>query len=123
MLTSRVVSSACARQVVALLLSLGADSSVADASGQTALHLASGGGFESVVRALIATFTATHSALDATDSSGRTALHWAAAHDHDAVVQALIAAGANTRIRDNKGQIASATHVTHLSARSAYDDC
>ena len=59
------------------------------------------------MRALIASFTPSHSSLDSQDSSGRTALHWAAAHEHDAVVQALIAAGANTQLKDNKGQIAS----------------
>ena len=100
-------------QVVALLLSLGADSSAADASGQTPLHMASGSGFEHIVRALIGSFTVSHSSLDQQDSSGRTALHWAAAHDHDAVVQALIAAGANTQIKDNKGQVASAAQYKH----------
>ena len=95
---------------------------MADASGQTPLHVASGSGYENIVRALLASFTPAHSALDVQDSSGRTALHWAAAHDHDAVVQALIAAGSNTQLRDNKGQIASAIHHTHSDTLHTRDD-
>ena len=103
------------------LLSAGADGCVSDAGGATPLHLASGGGHERIVRALLASFTTEHTSVNGQDRSGRTALHWASAHNHDAVVHALIAAGANTDIRDVNGQTASASALRRTGCALVHD--
>lgn len=87
--------------VVARLLDLGADPTLADPEGTTALHLAAVTGDDGVVELLINA----GAPVDPHDHHMRTPLWHATAHNFpdSSVVEILLRAGANPKRRDNNG--------------------
>lgn len=87
--------------VVARLLDLGADPTLTDPQGITAVHLAAVSGDDGIVEILIHA----GASVDSLDSQHRTPL-WHAAANHlpdSAVVEVLLRVGANPRHRDING--------------------
>lgn len=87
--------------VLTHLLSAGADPSLTDAAGRTALHHAAVSGDDAGAELLIAA----DAPLDVRDRDERTALWYAAAHHlpDSAIVEVLLRAGADTGARDIHG--------------------
>jgi FOG: Ankyrin repeat len=86
---------------VAHLLDMGADTSLIDPDGHTALHLAAIDGDDGVIEMLISA----GAEVDALDSQNRTPLWYACANNYpdSAAVEVLLRAGADTRLRDQAG--------------------
>ncbi len=91
-------AAAGAPHALAQLLAAGADAHHADASGATALMLASATDSEAALRALLGV-----SELEAHDHTGHTALAYAARSGRSAQVSALLGAGANVNAVDAAG--------------------
>lgn len=87
--------------MLAHLLSVGADHSLSDAAGHTALHLAAIAGNDGAAELLIAA----GAEIDALDKNRRTPLWHAAANNlaDAAIVEVLLQAGAATMVRDFRG--------------------
>ena len=87
--------------VVARLLDLGADPTLSDPKGTTALHLAAVTGDDGVVELLINA----GAPVDPRDCQMRTPLWHAAANNlpDSSVVEIFLRAGANPKLRDNNG--------------------
>jgi ankyrin repeat protein len=90
------------------LLGEGASPSVQDGDGGTPLHDASAGGYDGIVRMLLAAATARGAevlkgCVDAQDGDGEVPLHLAARGEHAGVVQQLLAAGARVDIKSEVG--------------------
>ncbi len=99
--TALIFASALGKQdVVAALLTRGADVTVADKDGYTALHYAAAWGYQDIVTLLLA------KAADpnARDKDGRTPLHWAAATGQDAILMQLMASKGDGKIQDHDGR-------------------
>lgn len=91
----------CNLPVLAHLMSAGANPSLIDASGRTALHHAAMAGNDAGAEVLLAA----GAQVDAVDEAQRTAL-WFATVQHlpdSAIVEVLLQAGSNPRLRDNQG--------------------
>jgi len=86
---------------VHVLRDMGADLKVADAKGNTALHLAAEDNKSRITSALIG--AGNHIDLNQRNSQGQTPLHVAAAHGATDVILALRSAGADLDIQDNAG--------------------
>jgi hypothetical protein len=89
-------------EVVAHLLSAGADPNAVDFEGATPLMYAADGGTREVLRALLAAGTDP----DAQDAEGRTALMYAADHCQTESVRLLVQARAEVTLKDNHGYTA-----------------
>ena len=89
-------------EVVAHLLSAGADPNAVDFEGATPLMYAADGGTLEVLRALLAT----GADPDAQDAEGRTALMYAADHCQTESVRLLVQARAEVTLKDNHGYTA-----------------
>lgn len=90
------------QETLQMLLELGADVAMQDASGCVALHHAAGAG---ATEACVVLCGAAPQLINAQDAKGRTPLHWASLNDHDRTVAALIARGASTKIADSRGKL------------------
>jgi ankyrin repeat protein len=88
-------------EVVAILLSKGAQTHIRDDHHDTPLMLAAARGHLGVVQ-LIIQHTGGQG-LDATDAHGRTALHWAVLRGHEAMVTFLLTQGAQAINADSSG--------------------
>ena len=90
---------------VAALLEIGADPSLTDAMGMTALH--SGADTDNKqVMALLLEHEKGKGVIDAQDADGCTPLHYAAYSNRDQIVVLLLKAGASTTITDASGETA-----------------
>jgi ankyrin repeat protein len=85
-----------------MLVSKGADVSLRDKDGWTALMWASWSGMDKFAKELIAR----GADVNAADRQGNTALMLASFEAHQPVVQLLVEKGANTKLVDNKGRTA-----------------
>ena len=85
--------------IARILLNKGADVSVVDEDGSTALHQASNAGHVEVVTALVKA----GADIEATTSSGLTPIHLAAGFGHLEVVKELVKAGAALQEMDSSG--------------------
>uniref|UniRef100_A0A4W4HGQ9 Uncharacterized protein n=1 Tax=Electrophorus electricus TaxID=8005 RepID=A0A4W4HGQ9_ELEEL len=91
--------------VVALLLCRGADPSLSDHQGQTALTLAARQGHAGVLQILL-TLIAHGAEVDRVDYEGRTPLIAAAYMGHKEAVEILLGAGAQVDLADGDGRTA-----------------
>jgi ankyrin repeat protein len=89
-------------EVVALLLSKGAQANTREDDGKTPLMLASEHGYLGVVKMLVQHMRG--QGLDDGDDNGWTALHSAAGADREEVVRFLLLAGADPTITNNEGR-------------------
>lgn len=87
-------------QVVELLLRKGADMSVTDKLGRSALMLAASEGHSGTAELLLASGASTSSV----DQEGLTALSWACMRGQKGVVQVLVEAGADLNQPDRQGR-------------------
>ncbi|CAN0031393.1 unnamed protein product, partial [Ectocarpus sp. 12 AP-2014] len=87
-------------KILRILLNKGADLSVVDKRGTTALILSAGYGHVAVTRMLVNA----GADLDEADSAGFTPLHIAAVNDHSEVIKTLANAGANPDSRTPAGE-------------------
>jgi len=87
------------RDVVQLLLGVGAKISITDRRLQTSLHLASRGGHEAVTQLLIDQ----GASIATSDRDGRTPLHLAVVAGHEVVARLLIDAGADVNATTGDG--------------------
>ncbi len=85
--------------IVRLLLESGADASLGDYKGWTALHTAAFQGNEVILKLLLERGPD----VDIQDCNGRTALHIAASQGHDAIAQLLLREGADSGMKDRAG--------------------
>jgi ankyrin repeat protein len=90
--------------MVAFLLSKGADATIQDDEGLTPLMQASIDGHMGVARLLLEHIGG--QGVDTTDNAGKTALHHAASWGHDDMVSFLLAKGADPNITDLDGRTA-----------------
>jgi tetratricopeptide (TPR) repeat protein len=87
-------------------IALGASPSIRSTSGglgQSALLLAAAGGYEAIVKLLLAKSSGGNASIDDTDAYRRTALHLAAAGNHAAVAKLLLFNGASPDAVDCNG--------------------
>jgi ankyrin repeat protein len=101
--------------VVKRLLEAGADIAAVDKTGQTALHVTSQFGSESIAGELLALEQS--SEVNATDNHGHTALFLAASHGHAVVVRLLLSNGGRSDDQDGSGST-----TLHAAARSGHLD-
>ncbi|KAK4205323.1 ankyrin repeat-containing domain protein [Triangularia verruculosa] len=87
-------------KTVEVLLTTGADVDAADFKEETALHMASSGGFVPIMKLLLDH----HASIEKRDKRGMTPLMKAAREDKLAAVKCLIARGAEYEARDNDGR-------------------
>ncbi len=92
--------------LVQLLLNKGADLSIADENGFTALHWAVMQGHKSMTQLLLDR----GADVSVADAKGQTALHMAVLHDNENAVRLLLDRGADLSVADAKGQ--TALHMT-----------
>lgn len=85
------------------LLGEGVSVNVADANGETMLHLAAGGGHDELVNDLLAK----GASVSSQDAAGNTPLHLAAMNGHPKCTKELLAAGASKTIRNKDGKTAA----------------
>lgn len=98
--------------VVKTLLAAGANTNMRDSSsGYSALDYAVAGGYEDIMKALIARGADMHAGY-----GGATALHVAALNDQADAVHVLVEAGANTDVKTGDGR-------TPLSCAAAFGSC
>jgi ankyrin repeat protein len=90
------------RQVVAVLINVGADVSAVDANGDTALHLAAIFGMPATCEELVAA----GAPIDAVDEDEQTALHLACVAKKIDAACALVDLGANFELKNEEGQTA-----------------
>ncbi|CAL8464478.1 g4013 [Coccomyxa elongata] len=89
------------KEAIDVLIAGGAQTSVADTKGRTALHLAVGCSSRMVEKLLLLSVS-----IDAADIEGRTALHYAAQKGVKATAMVLLKAGADAQAADKLGRTA-----------------
>ena len=85
------------------LLGRGAQASVRDHDGRTALHLSTGAESSKCIKQLCKQLTA--DAVNEVDNESMTAAHWAAYHDHYKHLESLLEAGVSLALRDREGKL------------------
>ncbi len=89
-------------EMVRALIALGADASVKDNDGETALMIAASQDNPGIVEALLAAGVE----IDATNNDGRTALMAAAFRANIDILKILLAKGADLKLKDKQGKTA-----------------
>ena len=113
----------CAFECVKLLVEEGADVSITNTSGSTAIHFAATFGYIEILMFLLNTvanesYDALNHAVNARDKNGMTPLYDAASRGHAEVIRLLIDWGANE-------QITTKYHIFPIqeAADNGYEDC
>jgi ankyrin repeat protein len=105
------------KEMIGLLLQLGATPNYADFDGQTPLHIAAGEGHVEVMEALISV----GASMDAMNSLSQSILHQAAAFGKVNTVAFLLDLGADMDLQDRQGftPLTFDVHENHVGGREA----
>jgi hypothetical protein len=113
----------CAFECVQLLVEKGANVSITNTSGRTAIHFAAAFGYIEILMFLLNTvanesYDALNHAVNARDKNGMTPLYDAASRGHAEVIRLLIDWGANEQIKTKY-------HIfpIEIAAENGYEDC